>query len=366
MELSRFGATIQELGAESLACGYPVAFTITGDSMRYLVRAGDKVVIKKTLPEEIRVGDIVVWDSSGALSAHPVVHRVVRRKKTGPRYSFLTKGDFNGKPDPAWATEDRIIGKVVSIEKRGRLIRVDRGGGKLLSRLYCLFTMLSAGVRKTCVVLRHGAALIGPEAECRCGRDGALFAQSLAIPPDAWDKSVRTGDAFIDESRGTDGIVVGDVGPGGFSAEAMRLLRRGYRVVNCSPFEAPPDTPAPLFTYVLVARVVDIFTGKPQRAAMFRRISGQLERGGKMYLSVIDPGNNTGKDGVLRMKRRFYRKFLGDAYRGPDEWDVIVDGHKKRAVTIEEIRDELREIPGFEIEQCFQNERVGTLVATRI
>lgn len=75
---------------------------------------GDVVTVARVPPEAIGVGDVVCYESEGAL----VVHRVLGRDAG----HFETKGDAL-----AWVDRvppERMLGRVTAIERRGRLARI--------------------------------------------------------------------------------------------------------------------------------------------------------------------------------------------------------------------------------------------------
>jgi signal peptidase I len=73
---------------------------------------GDIIVLLGTEPEEVEVGDVIVFKSS---KPYPIIHRVVSRTEAQGAWVYETKGDHNpGKgPDDVNITEDRLIGKAV-------------------------------------------------------------------------------------------------------------------------------------------------------------------------------------------------------------------------------------------------------------
>ena len=100
---SRIVQAAVTLLALSLVIGYLTTIyfgagfaVVEGTSMEPLFHTGDLVALWKKPPEEIEVGDIVVFRSG---SKH-VIHRVVY-KYMGPNgeYCFVTKGDNNVLPD---------------------------------------------------------------------------------------------------------------------------------------------------------------------------------------------------------------------------------------------------------------------------
>ncbi|GAB6147866.1 signal peptidase I [Stetteria hydrogenophila] len=70
--------------------GAPTVFAVVqGQSMEPILHSGDLVFIIPKKPEDIRVGDIVVYRTYGAY----VIHRVVYVYKDGGSYCFVTWGD---------------------------------------------------------------------------------------------------------------------------------------------------------------------------------------------------------------------------------------------------------------------------------
>jgi signal peptidase I len=70
---------------------------------------GDIMVLRGTKPENIKVGDTIVYLSRTA--SYPIIHRVVEINK-GQSYSFTTKGDHNSGQD-APVNENQLIGKAI-------------------------------------------------------------------------------------------------------------------------------------------------------------------------------------------------------------------------------------------------------------
>ncbi len=71
---------------------------------------GDIIVLFGSRPENIEIGDVIVYGSN---KPYPIIHRVVGIRKTDSGHVFETKGDHNptqGADDIA-ITEDRIFGK---------------------------------------------------------------------------------------------------------------------------------------------------------------------------------------------------------------------------------------------------------------
>ena len=98
----------------------PIWFTVVGGSMRPLIRVNrDKVMLVSVQPEEIRVGDIVLFPGHYKGGEY-CLHRVW--KLDGDRVQ--TFGDGNPKPD-GWFPRSRILGKAKLIKRGKKTIDCD-------------------------------------------------------------------------------------------------------------------------------------------------------------------------------------------------------------------------------------------------
>ena len=98
---------------------------ITG-SMAPFLRPGDKVLVQPAQPEALRVGDLIVARRAGEF----ITHRLVRIGKN----EYYTKGDRSRYLDPP-LTLDSIIGKVIEIERPGRIVDMQAGYWRLVNAL---------------------------------------------------------------------------------------------------------------------------------------------------------------------------------------------------------------------------------------
>jgi len=105
---------------EGGAIAPPIWFNVVGGSMRPLIRVNrDKVMLVSVQPEEIRVGDIVLFPGRFR-TANYCLHRVW--KLDGDRVQ--TFGDGNPKPD-GWFPRSRILGKAKLIKRGKKTIDCD-------------------------------------------------------------------------------------------------------------------------------------------------------------------------------------------------------------------------------------------------
>ena len=109
--------------------GKDVDFTVTGNSMWPLLKHGrDRVVLTRCKPQDIRKGDIVLFE---ALPSKFLLHRVTKLKEN----AFETTGDFNTFRDGVFP-KDCVIGKAVRIVRKDKSYGTDSFFMRLYSDLW--------------------------------------------------------------------------------------------------------------------------------------------------------------------------------------------------------------------------------------
>jgi len=89
--------------------GWRVDAVLSG-SMEPRLKVGSLVVTRPVEPEEIEVGDIIIFHPV-TVGENPIAHRVIGIDQTSPLH-FQTKGDANGKPDPFTVPAQNLVGKI--------------------------------------------------------------------------------------------------------------------------------------------------------------------------------------------------------------------------------------------------------------
>ena len=112
------GSEFEELATQLLGAGHAIRFRASGSSMYPVVRDGDILDVWPVRCAEVDVGDIVLYRSSG----HGIIaHRAVGIGGQGEKITLAVKGD-SVKTADAQVQESQVLGRVVSIERRGRRI----------------------------------------------------------------------------------------------------------------------------------------------------------------------------------------------------------------------------------------------------
>jgi hypothetical protein len=142
--------------ADLLSRGFSVRFQAKGKSMQPTIQEGEGIEVAPVEPSQIKQGDIILYQ----IQSTPIAHRVVaingvRGKGSGvrnhrssildllsssvcrhssalnPRYAFILRGDSSVSCDKAVAPQ-QILGKVVSVERNGRRLKLDSKRAKML------------------------------------------------------------------------------------------------------------------------------------------------------------------------------------------------------------------------------------------
>ncbi|MDO5410058.1 MAG: S24/S26 family peptidase [Lachnospiraceae bacterium] len=114
---------------EELACNRQASFTVTGMSMwPFICHGRDKVVVGAVKPEELRKGDIILFQP---VKDKFILHRITKRSLE----YFETTGDGNLFRDGRFAY-DCVIAKVDKVIRNGKSIDCNNRGWKMLSQMW--------------------------------------------------------------------------------------------------------------------------------------------------------------------------------------------------------------------------------------
>ena len=112
-----------------LAAGRMISFTVTGMSMwPFLCHGRDQVVIKLLGEENLKKGDIILFQTS---NGKYILHRITRIKDD----KIQTTGDGNYYHD-GWITKECVIAKVDHIMRKGQKILMTDHKWRVLSDLW--------------------------------------------------------------------------------------------------------------------------------------------------------------------------------------------------------------------------------------
>ncbi len=106
-----------ELFGEVLERGADLRVRVTGKSMEPFLCDGDIVTVGKIQPSGLHIGDLIFFKNS---QGRPILHRIIKKwKQSYGQIMLRTKGDALMTLD-APVSGDRVLGKVLRIEKQNR------------------------------------------------------------------------------------------------------------------------------------------------------------------------------------------------------------------------------------------------------
>lgn len=101
-----------------------------GNSMMPTLRPADEVIVAPVTVAELAIGDIVVFRNAHLL----VAHRLISIANKNEKIIFTAKGDNNKHIDKPFEAR-QIVGKVISVERAGKVITIKKEYGKALFML---------------------------------------------------------------------------------------------------------------------------------------------------------------------------------------------------------------------------------------
>jgi hypothetical protein len=119
----------EELTGELLRDGYAVRFRPGGHSMHPTIRDGEHVTIAPVRANEIKRGDIILYQSPRG----PLAHRVMKMEGKLNARLFILRGDACTSCD-APVSASQVLGRAVSVERNGRALRLSRRRLKFVER----------------------------------------------------------------------------------------------------------------------------------------------------------------------------------------------------------------------------------------
>jgi signal peptidase I len=133
------GQEFAGLAREITRHGSSLRFEVRGGSMYPSVRDGDTLLVGGLDSCAPRLGDVVLCMRTETRLA---VHRVVRRRWRDGQERYLVKGDRSPTPD-GWLPCEAIVGRVVAIERNGRMMRLDGLLGRVAGHVAAVLSPLN-------------------------------------------------------------------------------------------------------------------------------------------------------------------------------------------------------------------------------
>lgn len=125
---------VRRLLIDVLRAGYRIRSWARAESMSPLIRKGDLLTVKPITFAEAQIGDVVAFRRDERQSVL-TTHRVIQKGRDHGRAYLITKGDRSLYRDLPTVVPEQILGKVVAIEKQGRVISLETPRHRLVAYL---------------------------------------------------------------------------------------------------------------------------------------------------------------------------------------------------------------------------------------
>ena len=108
-----FIVVMQKVTHNKITLGNIYIFEVASESMTPEYKIGDVIIVKKTDPNTLKVGDDVTYlGKKSNLNGLVITHRIIEQRKENNVNYFVTKGTANEYEDPEISEKD-IYGKVI-------------------------------------------------------------------------------------------------------------------------------------------------------------------------------------------------------------------------------------------------------------
>ena len=128
---------LQRVSNNTIAIGGVRMFVVATGSMRPVYEVGDVLISKEISPEELKVGDDIVY--KGKVSTYYnkfITHRIISiEKQENENFKIITKGVANEEEDPE-IDQTQVYGKIVYKVQILSLI------GRLIQNIYIFYFMI--------------------------------------------------------------------------------------------------------------------------------------------------------------------------------------------------------------------------------
>jgi signal peptidase I len=95
-------------------------FETIGFSMWPFLKAGQRLIIKRTSIEDLKIGDVILYLANN----QRVCHRLIKKIRHRQGQFLYARGD-NSASSPELVSEEMFLGKVAGIVRNGKIISLD-------------------------------------------------------------------------------------------------------------------------------------------------------------------------------------------------------------------------------------------------
>ena len=141
MQDEKYNETLHHLLRERMASGDRAHLRVTTRSMCPVIAPGDVIAIHGCAPEELRRGDILLYENKQAFCTHRLLYKYLK----GGELFLVTKGDGTAITDIPF-TKKQLLGKVAAIKKGERTTNLEKIPWRIINWLLGTFSLMERRV----------------------------------------------------------------------------------------------------------------------------------------------------------------------------------------------------------------------------
>ncbi|MBR3628407.1 MAG: signal peptidase I [Elusimicrobia bacterium] len=292
-------------------------YTVISDSMKPLIKKGDKIVcVKKDFGSLKKYQIIAFKNNIPGKKDIPVVHRIIE-KKHKEDVCYRTKGDNSLYTDKELVFQEHFIGVVDKIIKENRTINLNTKTGRIISLVACFlfciknfFKLVFININKFFVMcFRKETSLVYDD-------DLLMLRQVILTQTKDWQTIVKNDTELLNPFIQKDKKICDFSFGGGYCEESFNFIRKGINIEYKNLDTKDKND----FDVIICSRVINIVENKQKRQVIYDTLKTFIKKDGTILLSYINEKNNV----FVALKRKIYN-FFSKKYDGPLSDDIVYE-----------------------------------------
>ena len=292
-------------------------YTVISNSMKPLIKKGDKITCVKKIFDDLKKYQIVVFKNNVSGNPEiPTVHRIVKKIKKED-VCYKTKGDNTLYIDRELLLKEHFIGVADKIIKENRTIDLNTKIGALQSMCAYFLFFIKNFVKLIFVDIKKFFVMCLKKEETLTYNDDLLILrQSILTKTKDWEEIVKNDIELLNPFINKDKKICDFSFGGGYCEESFNFIRKGFEI----EYKNLDNEDKNDFDVIICSRVINIVETKQKRESIYNKLKFFIKKDGVILLSYINETNNL----FVRLKRKIYSSFF-KKYNGPLSDDVIYE-----------------------------------------
>ena len=294
-------------------------YTVISDSMKPLIKKGDKIICVKKDFNSLKKYQIIAFKNNiPGTKDIPVVHRIIEKKRKDD-VCYKTKGDNSLYADKEFVFQEHFIGVADKIIKTNKIINLNTKIGKFFSLfayfLFCIknfVKLIFVNINKFFIMcFKKEESLVYDE-------DLLMLRQVILTETKDWKTIVKNDVELLNPFIQKDKKICDFSFGGGYCEESFNFIRKGIDIEYKNLDSKDKND----FDVIICSRVINIVENKQKRQIIYDTLKSFIKPDGIILLSYINETNNF----IVSLKRKIY-SFLLKNYKGPLSDEIVYKGN---------------------------------------